>query len=166
MICWKKKHHLDPCPSMNFPLNCPFTKVFSQQSMLDNTLFRAIIISWNIPIVSPFFFYYQLCFFSMIKSWSFSHRENHSPSISPPSKKIHGWSEAFIILVSSASRNGRFGALRGRFSERSTHGIWLDELWWARNMGLCRTYPLEMEVLDGFRWFYGKIMGIYGDTLW
>jgi hypothetical protein len=24
----------------------------------------------------------------------------------------------------------------------------------------------KMEVLYGFIWFYGKIMGIYGDTLW
>ena len=33
-------------------------------------------------------------------------------------------------------------------------------------MGFYRTYPLEMEVLHGFIWFYGDIMGIYGVTLW
>ena len=44
-------------------------------------------------------------------------------------------------------------------------------------MVLYGTYPLEMEVLygfiwdistrnGGFIWFYGKIMGIYGDSLW
>jgi hypothetical protein len=47
-------------------------------------------------------------------------------------------------------------------------GRWVSP-WWVGGtpwMGFTMvrngTYPLEMEVLYGFIWFYGKIMGIYG----
>ena len=46
-----------------------------------------------------------------------------------------------------------------RWVER--HGGWVSP-WMGVTMVRNGTYPLEMEVLYGFTWFYGKIMGIYG----